>query len=101
MSNLQANLRLRLAQLNTTWEELARAAKETPANIRAVVRRGTPQGRTLQRLAQLVGVPSHNLLAPDFDPRLWPVPQALADYRKECDEEEICDELHDGHGKEV
>lgn len=99
MSNLQANLRLRLAQLATTWEELAKAAGENPTNVRAVVRRGSPQGRTLQRLAKLVGVPAHDLLSPDFDPRQHATPEALERLRRESDGEKICNEFNDGNGE--
>jgi transcriptional regulator with XRE-family HTH domain len=71
---LAENLRLRLAYLDASWEELAVLAGESPANVRGWVRRGTPRGDTLTRLARLLGVPEHELLNPDFNPRDYPAP---------------------------
>jgi hypothetical protein len=99
MGDLLTNLRLRLAQLDTNWEELAKAAGENPTNIRAVVRRGTPQGKSLRRLARIVGVPAHELLAPDFDPRQWPAPEGFEQQRKDSDGETVCDKFNDGDGE--
>lgn len=101
MSNFQENLRLRLAQLDATWEELAAAAGENAVNIRAVVRRGTPQERTLRKISEMVGVPMHELLAPNFDPRVYPVPDALEKHRRENNGETVCDKFNDGDREEM
>jgi len=69
------NARLRLAVMNRTWEELARGAGEDPGNVRGWIRRGNPRGDTLRRLARLLGVPEHELLNPEFDPRAYPIPE--------------------------
>jgi hypothetical protein len=71
---LSENLRLRLAHLATTWEELATRGGETPANVRGWVRLAQPNIGTLERLARLLGVPPHTLLDPDFDPKDWEPP---------------------------
>lgn len=71
---LAANLRMRLAFLDKSWEDLATQAGEKPENVRAWVRRCTPRGDTLERLARMLGVPSHELLNPEFNPRDYEAP---------------------------
>lgn len=99
--HLKENLRLRLAALDATWEELAIAAGETPANVRAWVRRGAVRGSTLERLAKVVGVPPHALLDPQFDPREYPYPDGLRKEkdRRPTEDEKNCNELNDGDGE--
>ena len=82
MSTLVENMRMRLAYLDTNWEELARRAGENPVNVRGWVRRGNPRGDTLERLARLLGVPTHELLSPDFNPRDWPATDGGEDGRE-------------------
>jgi hypothetical protein len=73
-STRAVNLRLRLAHLGATWEDLARAGGERPGNVRDWVARGNPTMDTLKRLARLLGVPDHALLDPDFNTRDYPPP---------------------------
>lgn len=73
-SIFQQNARLRLAQLGTTWEDLAKQGGEEPGNVRGWVRRANPRRDTLTRLAKLLGVPEHELINPEFDPRAFPAP---------------------------
>jgi hypothetical protein len=87
---LAENLRMRLAFLDATWEELAKNAGEKPGNVRAWVRRCTPRGDTLERLANLLGVPSHALLDPEFNPRDYPADGG--------NDEEVGDELDGQYG---
>lgn len=74
---LVENVRLRLAYLNVSIEEAATAGGEKPGNVRAWLARGNPRGDTLRRLAQLLGVPTHELLNPRFDPRAHTRPAGL------------------------
>jgi hypothetical protein len=71
------NVRLRLAYLNATVEEAAKASGEKPGNVRAWLSRGNLRGDTLERLAKLLGVPAHELLNPKFDPRAHGRPAGL------------------------
>lgn len=70
-----SNLRMRIAYLNRSWEELAKLAGEKPGNVRGWVSRGNPRGDTVERLAKVVGVPTHELYNPAFNPREWPMPE--------------------------
>lgn len=73
-TTLQTNCRLRLAQLNTTWEEICTKAGETPVNVRGWVSRGSMNSRSQERLSAVLGVPIHALLDPSFNPKDWPIP---------------------------
>lgn len=93
-SVFQTNARLRLAQLGTTWEELATLGGESPTNVRGWIRRANPRRDTLRRLANLLGVPEHELINPEFDPRAFPAPNfARPDGEKgdETDRDELDD----------
>lgn len=70
---LATNLRLRLALMNTTWKDLAEESDLSPANVRAWVNRCSPRSSTLEKLADLLQVPSHALLDPDFNPKDYPI----------------------------
>lgn len=96
---LSENLRLRLAHLDMSWEELARQGGETPENVRAWVRRGTPTGTTLTRLARLLSVPEHVLLDPSFNPKDYPAPNH--DGGDDDEGQEDRDELDDRDGQTV
>ena len=76
-SILQINCRLRLHYLWTTWEEICTASGEIPVNVRGWVTRDSMTIRSLERLAVILGVPSHELMSPNFDPTKWPIPAHL------------------------
>ena len=91
----QTNARLRLAQLGMNWEELATQGGEDPANVRGWIRRANPRRDTLERLARLLGVPGHELINPEFDPRQFPAPNFGQADGEGDNEETDRDELHD------
>lgn len=96
---LRENLRLRLAQLGTTWQELAPRGGESPGYLRdtirlgqfkielgsnesnepgflrGAIRAGQLKIELLDRIAKLLNVPSHELLDPGFNPKMWDPPE--------------------------
>lgn len=72
---LSENLRLRISWLGVSWEALALSAGETPRNVRNWVNYGQPTIRKLERLANVLNVPTWALLHPEFDPRQYEKPE--------------------------
>ena len=73
---LRKNAKMRRAWLGGTWGELAVRGGESPQLVYQWLFYCRPTLRTVSRLGRILGVPVHALLDPEFDPRVWPPPDA-------------------------
>jgi transcriptional regulator with XRE-family HTH domain len=71
---MRENVRLRLASLNTSLAQIAKRNGLSRARISMWIT-GNPTLATMGHLAGVLGVPTFELINPEFDPRQYPEPE--------------------------